>query len=112
MKRSLFLLLAVLLAAATAFATQPQGDLPPGSSLDDPSPSDVIFPQQDITIHFDHKLHVTGLHQACTSCHAAARTSDSVGDSLIPPGTQCDACHHTDHSDLRAVKGENDGRAA
>ena len=103
MKRSLLLLFAILLAAATAFATQ--GDLPPGSRVDDPSPSDVIFPQQDLTIHFDHKLHVTGLHQACTSCHAAARTSDSVSDSLVPPGTQCDACHQTDHSDLRAVKG-------
>jgi hypothetical protein len=100
--------LAILLAAAQALATSPapkKGDLPPGSSDDDPSPSDVIFPTQDITIRFDHKLHVQGQHLRCQSCHAAAMTSDSVGDSLIPPGTQCDACHQTDHADLHAVKG-------
>ena len=98
------MLFAILLAAAQALATQ--SDRPPGSSDSDPSPSDVIFPQQDITIHFDHKLHVQQLHVECKSCHPSALTSDSAGDSLIPAGTACDGCHHSDHTDLRAVKGQ------
>lgn len=106
-KRSLWLLFALVLAAARALATTP-GDLPPGGSASDPSPSDVIFPQQDLAIRFDHKLHVQGLHRECKSCHPGAVTSDSAADGLLPPGTACDGCHLTDHSDLRAVK-EGDG---
>jgi len=88
--------------------------LPPGSFDDDPGPSDVIFPSQDLTLRFNHKLHVQGLHQGCTSCHAGAATSNSASDEIVPKGVACDRCHRSDHSDLHAVKAGPDesGRCA
>ncbi len=78
--------------------------LPPGASAPDTGPSDVIFPEQQLTLRFNHKLHVQGQHLACKSCHPGAITSDSSADSLIPRATVCDDCHLTDHSDLDVVK--------
>jgi hypothetical protein len=103
-KRSLWLALAVLLSALFALGAAPKSHLPPGSFPDDPGPSDVVFPQQDLTIRFNHKLHVQTEHVACRSCHPGATSSDSVGDKLTPPGTACDGCHRTNHADLRNVK--------
>jgi hypothetical protein len=104
----LLLAVAIVFAAAHALGAEavrsPTRILPPGSFDDDPGPSDVIFPQQDLTIRFDHALHVKRLHRGCKSCHPGAATSDSVNDSLTPPGTACDDCHLTDHGDLHAVK--------
>ncbi len=105
MKRSLWLLFVIVLSAAFAVAAErPPRHLPPGSFDDDPGPSDVIFPQQDLTIRFNHKLHVQDQHRACTTCHSGALTSDSAGDSLMPKPAACDACHLTDHQNLADVK--------
>jgi hypothetical protein len=94
-----------MLAALRAMAGDaPRSVLPPGSMPGDSGPSPVIFPQQEMGIRFDHALHVKQLHQACTSCHTRAATSDSVGDSLLPSGAACDRCHHSDHADIHRVK--------
>ena len=65
-----------------------------------------IFPPQTITIRFNHKKHVKQLKQTCKVCHAAAYTSDSADDRLLPkPAQTCDNCHDVDHSDLDERKG-------
>ncbi len=105
------LALAMMLGATIAGATPqitiektPDKFLPPGSFADDSGPSDVIFPTQDLTIRFNHKLHVQVQHRQCKQCHPGAVTSNSVNDALTPPGTLCDGCHLTDHSDLHKVE--------
>jgi hypothetical protein len=81
----------------------PQNWLPPGAPSDDPGPSDVVFPLQELNLRFNHKFHVVEQKQPCKSCHGGAFTSESVADSLIPNGETCDTCHGTDHSDLSKV---------
>jgi hypothetical protein len=89
-------------------AEVPEAFLPPGSRVS-PEPSEKIFPPQSITIRFNHKKHVKELKQSCKVCHAAAFTSDSVDDRLIPkPAETCDACHDVDHSDRNHVKAGKD----
>lgn len=80
----------------------PAADMPPGSFDPDPGPSDVVFPHQQIMIRFNHKFHIAQ-GATCKTCHPGAYTSQSVQDRLLPPGTTCDACHMTDHSDLAKV---------
>ena len=107
MKWWVLLTVAMLFAATIAGANEervPLKNLPPGSFDDDPGPSDVIFPAQELTIRFNHKLHVQVEHRQCKQCHPGAATSNSVGDALTPPGTQCDGCHLTDHGDLHKVE--------
>ncbi|MEO8876288.1 MAG: cytochrome c3 family protein [Polyangiaceae bacterium] len=88
--------------------------LPPGAPTPDNGPSDVIFPQQTLTIRFNHKFHLKEAGATCKTCHAQAATSSSSQDVLIPKGTTCDACHDSDHSNLAAVKPGSDamGNAA
>ena len=119
---SLLLGLALLFGVAMAFGGQTQGGLspmpndarvptkfmPPGAFDDDPGPSDVIFPTQELTIRFNHKLHVKEQHRQCKSCHPDALTSSSPQDKLTPPGTLCDGCHLTDHSNLQQVTAGDD----
>ncbi|MEO8798487.1 MAG: cytochrome c3 family protein, partial [Polyangiaceae bacterium] len=81
--------------------------LPPGAFEPDNGPSDVIYPQQTVTLRFNHKLHL-GQKLTCRTCHAAAYTSASAQDELVPKGTTCDACHGSDHSNLAAVKAGSD----
>ncbi|HKQ71525.1 MAG TPA: cytochrome c3 family protein [Polyangiaceae bacterium] len=78
--------------------------LPPGANDPDNGPSSVVFPPQKLTIRFNHKKHVKEVGAKCESCHSKAKTSKSADDGLLPPGTTCDACHDTDHSDKKAVK--------
>jgi hypothetical protein len=83
--------------------------LPPGSSAQDIGPSEVIFPTQQIPLRFNHAKHVSKeVGATCKTCHAKANTSEHVGDSLIPSGVVCDACHSTDHDDLTKVKAGDD----
>jgi hypothetical protein len=84
----------------------PRAWLPPGSVEADPGPSDVVFPPQSLTIRFNHGLHVkspAGPRMACDTCHAAAKTSESVRDVLTPRATTCDGCHLSDHTTRSAV---------
>ncbi len=80
--------------------------LPPGSNVS-PIPSDEIFPPQQITIRFNHKLHISEKKLKCKSCHAAEESLDAA-DTLLPAGTKCDPCHYTDHADLKKVTGDSD----
>ena len=86
----------------------PDADRPPGALSNDNGPSPVIFPAQDITIRFNHQRHVKELGMTCTTCHEQARKSHNSADSLLPKGTRCDACHGSDHRDLRRVKPDPD----
>jgi hypothetical protein len=82
--------------------------LPPGSFDPDDGPSDVIFPTQHVTLRFNHAKHMTkDIGTTCKTCHAAEK-STTVGDSLIPAGDVCDACHSTDHTNLASVKPGDD----
>ena len=113
------LAVALFLAATLALAANPQPSgsnalLPPGSVDNDPGPSQVIFPKQELTIRFNHKFHIGQQNLTCKTCHAGALTSASVNDHLIPQGTVCDSCHSTDHSDLSKVApgDEDSGKCA
>jgi hypothetical protein len=80
-----------------------QTDRPPGSEPDDGGPSVAIFPKQTLTLRFNHRKHAEELKLPCTACHDRAKSSTKSGDNLLPAGTRCDACHATDHRDLRRV---------
>jgi hypothetical protein len=83
--------------------------LPPGSENPDTGPSDVIFPTQQIPLRFNHTKHLAkDVGAACKTCHSKAFSSERVGDSLMPSGVVCDACHSTDHDDLSHVKAGDD----
>jgi hypothetical protein len=88
-------------------AKVPVGMLPPGAEDPDTGPSTVIYPMQRVPLRFNHKVH-TLQGAACKSCHPGAISSASVQDKLVPAGTQCDACHSTDHGNLAAVKPGDD----
>ncbi len=78
--------------------------MPPGTSAS-PIPSEEIFPPQTIALRFNHKKHVQQLALSCKVCHAAAYTSLSSSDRILPkPAETCDNCHDVDHSDPAHVK--------
>lgn len=81
----------------------PAALLPPGSESPDTGPSTVIYPVQQITIRFNHGYHLTKEQLTCATCHAKAKTSANARDKLTPPGTTCDACHGSDHTNLSNV---------
>jgi hypothetical protein len=79
--------------------------LPPGAFDPDSGPSDVIYPTQQITIRFNHKLHMSkDIGSTCKTCHSKSATSNSAQDSLIPAPTVCDACHQSAHDNLAKVE--------
>jgi hypothetical protein len=83
--------------------------LPPGAFEGDSGPSDVVYPQQQITVRFNHAKHLAkDIGTTCKTCHKPAEASTSVDDSLVPKGAVCDACHSTDHTDQAAVKPGDD----
>jgi len=79
--------------------------LPPGSVSPDNGPSSVVFPPQKLTIRFNHKKHIKEAGANCMTCHSKGQDQPRRGRRPHPPGTTCDACHDTDHTDLKAVKG-------
>jgi hypothetical protein len=81
----------------------PELHRPPGAEPNDGGPSIAIFPEQKLTLRFNHKKHASELKLPCTACHDKAKTSRISGDNLLPAGTRCDSCHATDHRDLRSV---------
>jgi hypothetical protein len=85
--------------------------LPPGSFDPDTGPSDVIYPIQHLTLRFNHAKHLTkDMGLTCKTCHRGALTSTQAGDSLIPDGGTCDACHSTDHTNLAKVTPGDDDK--
>ena len=113
---ALAIALAIALALGTTeatFASTPAADpslprrMPPGAQVDDPGPSRAIFPDQTLTIRFDHKQHMTRDKLACTSCHPSALTSHLSRDLLTAKPMVCDRCHGSNHADLsRVIAGE------
>jgi hypothetical protein len=104
---ALLLLLAMLFAAITGWARDPERPLkwmPPGSFAHDKGPSEAIFPPQKIPLRFNHKLHVQEQKLECASCHRSALTSASSQDTLTPKPTICDDCHGTNHGALDRVE--------
>ncbi|MCS6901616.1 MAG: cytochrome c3 family protein [Myxococcales bacterium] len=89
----------------------PKAWLPPGAPFPDQGPSKVIFPPQQIPLRFSHKKHMEkdGLGLKCVECHGAATTSVTASDRLLPAPKVCDGCHGSDHGDLLAVKGGDEG---
>jgi hypothetical protein len=121
----LFLILALLASVGVSFADAqppytsglapmpndqkvPQELLPPGADSPDRGPSTVIFPPQTLSIRFNHQFHVDKQHRSCKACHPGALTSQSASDRLVPPGTVCDACHMSDHTNLAKVEAGDD----
>jgi hypothetical protein len=84
----------------------PESARPPGALPGDGGPSTAVFPPQRLTIRFNHAAHAQGLKISCTTCHDRAKTSRSSADRLLPPGSRCDACHGSDHSNGAAVKSD------
>lgn len=85
--------------------------LPPGSFDPDTGPSTVVYPPQQLTIRFNHKLHMgKDVGASCRTCHAGAYTSASVQDHLTPPGRLCDACHKSSHDDANKVTPGDDAK--
>src|SRR4051794_31290265 len=67
----------------------------------DPSPSPLIYPPQAVPLAFDHGQHARlgpSAHLKCEACHAAALTSTSAGDNLIPGEAACRPCHAIDRT--------------
>lgn len=100
------------LAPLPGDAMVPLAWMPPGTNAS-PVPSDEIFPPQELTIRFNHRLHVEDHGQSCRVCHGAAYGSTATEDRLLPdPVATCDHCHDVDHRDLDAVRagGAEDGQ--
>ncbi len=82
--------------------------LPPGAFEDDRGPSTAVYPPQQITLRFNHRLHVVEQNLQCQTCHPGAVVSQSAEDRLTPRPARCDGCHGTNHDDLAAVKPGDD----
>lgn len=68
---------------------------PPAPSLSGPSP--VVYPPQRLPLTFSHRRHLAR-GSDCLTCHAAALTSLSARDNLLPTEAQCRGCHPIDRS--------------
>ena len=71
-----------MLLAGSAFSGSP----------DSATRSSQLYPEQKITLRFDHRLHVEQGAQ-CQLCHAEATTSEAATDDLIPDHRTCGICH-------------------
>jgi c(7)-type cytochrome triheme protein len=84
--------LAILLVVAGLAAASPQ----PRWTADAPSP--VVYPDQRLPLVFTHTAHARrGV--TCVDCHAAAETSRSAVDDLLPPEAVCARCHPIDRNE-------------
>jgi c(7)-type cytochrome triheme protein len=80
----------------------PKAMLPPGADSPDPGPSRTIYPNQRITIRFNHRKHVkeSSYPLTCKTCHGAAATSTLASDRLLPTKHEaCTGCHKIDEKD-------------
>jgi hypothetical protein len=64
---------------------------------DDTAPSPVIYPEQRLPLVFTHAAHL-GRGMVCVDCHAAAVTSRSAVDNLLPGEDACRGCHAIDRA--------------
>ncbi|MDZ7292128.1 MAG: cytochrome c3 family protein [candidate division KSB1 bacterium] len=85
-QRLLFVALIVSLAALAGMVIA-VGSLDQGSSWNDP------VQQWASTIKFSHKQHVQEVGAECSTCHAAAQTSENANDLMLPKHEECGTCH-------------------
>ncbi len=72
---------------------------------DDTGWSPVVYPAQRLPLVFSHGKHLAR-GSTCATCHAAATTSRSAIDNLIPTEAACRACHPIDRNNpTKAVAG-------
>ena len=62
----------------------------------------VVYPLQRLPLIFSHAKHLAR-GTTCAACHAAAATSQSAVDNLIPTEAACRACHAIDRADPAKV---------
>ena len=92
MKRlALPLLLLAALPAALASPLMPAPELAPPVST-------VVYPPQSLPLRFSHVRHLAIAGVDCETCHAAASSSRSSLDSLVPGEDRCRACHPIDRA--------------
>nr|MBA3821880.1 cytochrome c3 family protein [Deltaproteobacteria bacterium] len=74
--------------------------------------SPVMYPAQQLPLIFSHARHL-GRGTPCAACHAAATTSRSAVDNLLPTEAACRACHPIDRAEPeRVVAGAPPARCA
>lgn len=88
-------LLLVFLAAVGYAAAAPDPD-------DGTAWSPVVYPLQRLPVTFSHARHAQR-GAACAACHAAAATSQSAVDDLLPTEAPCRACHAIDRAQPSAA---------
>jgi hypothetical protein len=59
------------------------------------SPSEVVFPAQELPLRFSHKKHLAK-NIECDFCHEKAPGSKLSSDNLIPNEEVCSTCHPVD----------------
>ncbi len=79
---------AILVYAALAAGL---GAAPPEKTRGAPR-SAAVFPEQHVTLGFSHRDH-RGQAGRCLACHAAALSSGSARDRLLPAEQDCTRCH-------------------
>jgi len=85
MKRTLYGLIALFMAASTAWAVTGGGD--------------IVFTVEGMaSVLFSHEYHVSKARQKCSDCHYALFTSRAqhkvVGMAAMQKGRSCGACHN------------------
>jgi hypothetical protein len=64
--------------------------------------SPVVYPMQRLPLVFSHARHLAR-GTACAACHAAAASSRSAVDDLLPTEAACRTCHPIDRSQPELV---------
>jgi hypothetical protein len=78
----------------------PKKWLPPGADYPDHGPSAAIYPNQKLTVRFNHKKHVVDNKLSCVYCHANAEKSQVASDDLLPKKHDlCTDCHAIDEAE-------------
>jgi hypothetical protein len=68
--------------------------------------SEVVYPVQQIPLLFSHDVHLAEEGVDCATCHAAAKSSRSSLDNLIPGEAVCEECHDIDRARARELVAE------
>ncbi len=100
---SLVLLLVAGLVTSPAMADEPTWGDP--HSRSEAGVSTIIFPTQDIPLHFSHILHIGKLKANCKDCHENISSSESALDNNLPGEIACRTCHSIDRKDVKRDNG-------
>ncbi len=66
--------------------------------------SSVVFPRQEIPLHFSHTLHLTKVDASCDDCHEEIADSGSSLDNNLPGEEVCRMCHSIDRAVFAPAK--------